>query len=207
MKTFFALLLVLVSSASVSAMDSSPGYLVFTIDRAIWRSNELESSSFKILLSKDFLAQFKHLPIPFKSSGTGFYCGGGKADSAPSWAGPTAFTWWVRRTSEGRLSINMWGKGNEEINGQHISSHNPSASQYVTFKTWEDIDMGYQLSYLAGRADGLNVGFTVKYHPASDKKLETIPLAPVRKADQSDLIPGREKDNGGIRLYCGFQEG
>jgi hypothetical protein len=205
MKALVAAFLIILNTASVWAMDTE-GYLVFSLSRATWQNNNEESASFKVPVNEDFQAQFKHLPSP-TSMGTGFYCGGGKADPAPSWVGPTAFTWWVRRTSEGKLSINMWAKGIENINGQHISSHNPSASQYVVFKTWADIDMVYQLTYQAGEADGMNVSFGVKYYPASDKKLEKIPFAPVRKADHGDLITDKINENKNVRFKCGFQEG
>jgi hypothetical protein len=86
-----------------------------------------------------------------------------------------------------------------------VSSHNPSVSQYVTFKAWEDIDMVYQLSYLNKRADGLNVNFEVKYLPTSDSEVSKASLAPVRKADASVLIPGDKLENKTFKFNCGFQ--
>lgn len=206
MKLLITALLIVFNSVSALATDTQPGYLVFSLGRATWGSHVDENYSFKVFLNDEFKAQFKHLPNQH-SMGTGFYCGGRKADPAPSWSGPTGFTCWVRRTSDGKLSINMWGKGTEEIKGHRISSQNPSASQYVIFKSWEDIDMVYQLSYQAGMGDGLNVSFKVKYYPATSKKLEEIPLAPIRKTDQGDLIPRELKDNKNVTFGCGFQEG
>jgi hypothetical protein len=172
------------------AMDTQSGFLVFQISHVPYsQDSKSVEHSFKVKLTKEFLAQFKHLPGPSRS-GTGVFCGGGLDESSP-------YSWWVRRNSEGGLSVNMWRNG----------PLNPKASQYVNFRTWKDIDMAYQLSF-DGKimGEGANETFSVKWYPTSVRALENIPLAPIRKADESILEKGNAAQ-GKIRFKCAFQEG
>jgi hypothetical protein len=194
-KLLLAALITGLNSTSVFALDSQPGYLVFKLSRHSYQQgSKNESFSYKVALNEEFRRQLKNLSDePLRS--TGFYCGGGTPKQ-------TVFTWWAHPVKNGKVYINMWGQGAEEVTGRSISSRNPSVSQYVTFKSWQDVDMTYQLSYVNNTADGLNVSFEVKYLPATANEISKIPFAPIRKADESVITL---KDAQLARFQCGFQ--
>lgn len=189
------------------------GFLVFEVDRANWQEQDKKlmettekmkvtevKQKFKVPLTEEFMSQFKHLPNQ-NSEGTGFYC---MAREKKSTAGGTSFTWWIQRTQDNRWAINMWGQGEAIIGGTKVARR--GASQYVTIKHLADLDMTYQLSYF-NKFDGINVSFTAKYVPAKEISARgPIPIAPVKKADQSGLFKGDDQSKFPVELRCGFQE-
>jgi len=194
-------------SPLINAEVEPNGFLVFEIDRYTYESGGIEKShikqAFKIPLTEEFMSNFKNVPSQ-NSMGTGFWCSGGNVKNDN---GGTRFMWWIHQTADHRWSINMWGKGFETVKGVKVNSWNPSASQYLTIKKWEDLDMAYMLSYV-NKYDGLNVSFKVKYMTAKD--IQTggpIPAAPVKKADRSDLFKGDDISNSSLQMSCGFLEG
>lgn len=191
---------------SVAAATEANGFLVIEISRYTTEGKTTGSDlkqRFKIPLTAEFLLNLKNIPSQ-NNSGTGFYCSGGNLKAKE---GSTRFTWWIRKTTDNRWSINMWGSGVETIKGVKVSSRNPSTSQYVTVKNWEDIDMTYLLSYVQ-HYDGINVSFTAKYVSEKDAKtLDSTPTAPVRKADHSELFKGDDQSELPLEIVCSFQEG
>jgi hypothetical protein len=184
------------------------GFLVFEIDRYTYNMEKNRAvgseitQKFKIPLTEEFLSNFKYLPSK-NSSGTGFCCGGGDLKTKD---GGTHFTWWIRKTTDNRWVINMWGEGAEAINGDTVTSHNAKASQSLTIKQLEDLDMSYMLSYF-NKSIGLNVEFTAKYVAAKDIDADgPIPAAPVRKADRTILYKGDDLKNYPLEISGLFQE-
>jgi hypothetical protein len=195
------------SFTRLEAQTNADGYLVFEIDRYTYDMGKPGGTdvkqSFKVPLTAEFMAQFKHTPNQ-NSSGTGFLCAGGspKPDS-----GETSFMWWIRQTVDHRWAINMWGEGFETLDGTPMQSHNPVVSQDVVIKHLEDLDMQYMLSY-NGKDTGMNIAFKVTYVPARDIDANgVIPVAPVKKADGKDLFPGDDSSKLPLKLHCLFQEG
>src|SRR5439155_21003765 len=125
---------------------------------------------------------FKRVPSQ-NSSGTGFCCVSGKLKTRP---GSTGFVWWIRKTTDNRWWINMWGEGSETIKGVKRASRDPKISQDLGLKRWEDLDMRYMLSY-----DDMSISFRAKYVTVKDiEAYGRIPAAPVEKADHSELFKG-----------------
>jgi len=194
------------------ATVETDGFLLFEVERYPYSTKDGQANgaqiqqSFKVPLTAEFMSQFKHVPVPHNSMGTGFYCGGGNLKTNE---GSTRFMWWIHRTVDNGWSINMWGKGSETVAGVKLDSPYPTASQYMTIKELPDLDMGYQLSFF-GRSggSGMNVSFTVKYVSAKDAKiLGAIPVAPVQKTDGSVLFKGDDQRGLPVGIACGFQEG
>ena len=105
----------------------------------------------------------------------------------------------------------MWGEGVESVNGVKMNSRNPKTSQDSTIRKWEDLDMVYTLSYGGGSSDSrenMNISFRAKYVTAKDIQADgTIPVAPVQKADHSELFKGDDLSSLPLDIHCGFQEG
>jgi hypothetical protein len=116
--------------------------------------------------------------------------------------GTTQFMWWIRKTTDDRWSINMWGEGVEMVKGVPISSRTARASQNLTIKKWEDLEMNYMLSY----DNGLNVSFKAKHVTPEDiKGLGPIPTVPIKMADRTILFEGDDLKNSPVEISCGFQ--
>jgi len=184
------------------------GYVVFEIDRGPYQLSKGSTPeikrSFKVALSDEFLARFRH-KAGQNSSGTGFCFNGGNLTNVPD---STRFMWWIRQSSDGRWAINVWGKGSEIIDGVKISSWNPGSSQSLLIRNWEDLDMSSMLSYDGADSHGLNVAFTVRYVPAKDLPQEKqIPTIPVHGENRSELIKGDDLSHCPIGASCSFQEG
>jgi hypothetical protein len=205
-----ALLLALVLTALPTCAQvevQTNGFLIFEVDRFTYTEGNPRGAkvkqSFKVPVTPEFTSQFKNVPSQ-NGSGTGFYCSGGSLKGAH---GSTAFTWWIRKTADNRWAINMWGRGVENIKGTKVSSWNPSTSQYLTIKRWEDLDMTYMLSYVS-KYDGMNITFRAKYVAATDIDADAdIPTAPVKRSDQTQLFKGDDSSKLPLELRCGFQEG
>jgi hypothetical protein len=183
------------------------GFLVFEVDRYTYTEGHTGGSEikqkFKVPLTEEFMSNFKHVPSQ-NSSGTGFCCSGGDLKTND---GSTRFMWWIRKTADNRWSINMWGEGVETIDGVTVYSRNPKSSQSLIIKRLEDLDMSYMLSYL-NKFDGVNISFTAKYVTAKDIDADgSIPAAPVRKADRTELFKGDDLKNYPLEISCLFQEG
>lgn len=204
MKTLLFALVLSAFSLCAKVEAQTNGFLVFEVRRANWHAQGTEvKQKFKVPLNEEFMAQFKHLPNQH-SSGTGFFCAGGKPKSSD---GDTRFTWWIRKTQDNHWAINMWGQGMETVNGLKTGSMNPQTSQYVKIKGLEDLDMSYHISY-ANKFDGMSVSFTARYVPAKEIDADgAIPTASVKKADHSELFKGDDTSKLPLELRCGFQEG
>jgi len=70
-------------------------------------------------------------PDTFLSSRRKICCNGGNLKTN---AGSTRFMWWIRKTTDNRWAINLWGEGVETISGVTVSSRNPKTSQNLTRK-------------------------------------------------------------------------
>jgi hypothetical protein len=190
-----------VISPLARATGDTNGFIVFEMERYSYKSNgphSDETHRFKVALTDEFMSNFKHLPIPRASEGTGFYCGGG----FPS---KTCFMWWLERSSDHRWYIHMWSDGAESVGGVKLSSSNPACTQSMAINRLEDMDMSYQLSF-EHKDDGLNVEFSAKYETARDISADgPIPDAPVRKAGAPDEVEF-DTTNQVPFLRCGFQE-
>jgi hypothetical protein len=196
MKTLLVLAISTLLPMLCGAADTN-GFLVFKIKRDTYSTKDGKSTepeikqSFKIPLTPEFLSNFKNLPNQ-NSQGTGFVCTSDfekPGDNAPH------FMWWLERTSERRWYIHMWS-----------SWRNPSATQSVTIKNLEDLDMSYQDSYV-NIPKGVNDSFSVKFMSAEQIAHEgLIPMIPVKKADRSVLFPGDSLTNCPVVLSGLFQE-
>lgn len=216
MKTVLRILILLsqLLIASPAATNTPNNYLVIKIvhlayphharDRLGHKSEDTEvKQSFKIPLTDEFMANFKNLPRK-DSEGTGFCCSGGNLKGMQS--SSTGFAWWIQRTGDNRWAINMWGKGEEMVNGVKINFGNPGVSQCVTVKRWEDIDMDYMISYIRD-GEGVNVAFSAKFVAANDAGLlDSTPVARVLKADRSTLFEGADTTGLPLVIGCLFQE-
>ncbi len=185
MKTLLLLIALVASVFPARAATETNGFLVFEVDRYAYAEGQHGGSEtkqkYKVPLTCEFRANFKHLPVPMKSSGTGFCCGGGYLGTSTN-NSSDRFAWWLERTGDDRWYIHMWGQGYETIKGIMVSSGNPSVTQGVTIKRLEDLDMNYQQSYV-NQYDGVNVQFSAKYVSAKDIEADgSIPTAPVRKS-------------------------
>ena len=194
------------SITSTNSAVETNGFLVFEIERFAYAEGHKGGSEikqkFKVPLTEEFLSNFKHLPSQH-SSGTGLVCAGGNSNAND---GKTHFLWWLQKTADNRWAINMWGEGDETINGVTRSSRNPAVSQSLIIKRLEDLDMTYQQSYVYNY-DGINISFTAKYVAAKDIDADgTIPAAPVQKADGSILFKGDNLKNYPLEISCRFQE-
>jgi hypothetical protein len=196
-------------SCNGAMAEEARGYLVIEVSRLTYSGNHKKDlgikQSFKISLTKEFMANFKHLPNP-NSQGTGFCCSAG---SLKINNGGTLFTWWIRRgnPNDSHWHINMWGEGVETVKRAKIESLSHTATIDLKIKNWDDIDMRYLVSYLNGY-DGINVSFTARYVSAEDHKtLDAIPAAPVQKADRSVLFKGDDLSRLHFETSCSFQEG
>ena len=197
---FLAFSLLHVSTGIVGAGETN-GFLVFEVERYTKgaTSESKIQQKFKVPLTEEFMSFFKKSPSQ-SSSGTGFCCNGGNLKASE---GSTRFIWWIRKTADNRWGITMWGEGVETIKGVTITSRNPKASQNVTIKKWEDLDMGYMLSY-----EGMGISFKAKYVTAKDIEADGhIPAAPVQKADHSELFKGDDLNSFPLEIRCLFQEG
>jgi hypothetical protein len=193
----------------VRAVETN-GFLVFEVERLAFTGARNQSDikqSFKVPLTEEFMSNFKRVPSQH-SSGTGFLCSGGNLKTSD---GSTRFMWWIRKTTDNRWRINMWGEGIETINGVTVSSRNPKTSQNLVIRQWEDLDMSYMLSYGGGfnpSGGNMNISFTAKYVTAKDIQADgPIPAAPVEKADHSELFKGDGSSNLPLEISCLFQEG
>lgn len=199
MKTY----LVIISALTpfLCAASDTNGFLVFKIDRLAYstRTNgnvngpEIEQA-FKVPLTPEFLSNFKHLPSQ-NSEGTGFCCSG-HIEKIPDNDVNFSFMWWLERTSDHRWYIHMWGF--------HM---NPAATQSVTIRNLEDLDMSYQASYEHMPTGGVNVQFSAKYMSADEMRHQgPIPTASVTRADRSELFKGDSLTNCPAVLRGLFQE-
>jgi hypothetical protein len=209
MKTLLILSCLVVISFPVYAAFETNGFLVFEVDRfaysEVYHDGPETTQKFKVPVTDEFLANFKHVPSQ-NSGGTGFCCGGGHRGTSTN-DGGYGFTWWLNKTADNRWYVHMWGQGYEKIKGVTLASGNPGVTQSMTFKRLEDLDMSYQQSYV-NQYDGVNVQFSAKYVPAKDIEADgPIPTAPVRKADRTILFKGDDMGNKPIQLQCLFQEG
>lgn len=199
MKTCLIALVITALTPFLCAASDTNGFLVFKIGRLAYSttngsaiSPEIEQA-FKIPLTPEFLSNFKHLPIPWKSQGTGFCCGG-RIEKIPDGGFNVGFTWWLERTSDHRWHIHIWG------------SMNPTATQSVTIKNLEDLDMSYLASYV-NMTNGVNESFDVKYMSADAIQHEgPIPTASVTRADRSELFKADRLTNCPEVLSGLFQE-
>ena len=201
MKAF--LLAIICLPSLICAAADAPGYLVLQIDRYTWKAANKDAKdmkqSFKIPVTDEFRANFKRLPAQ-NTSGTGLCCSGGDLTSMP---GSTRFMWWLERTTDQRWHVHMWANGVEKVDDRPLNSRNPSVTQEATFKTLEELDLSYDLSYV-NDYDSLGVSFSVKYVPAKDLA-GSIPTLTVLRADRSCLFQG-EATNAPIQLNGSFQE-
>ena len=208
MKPLFCWLALFLFAPWMLTAAETNGFLVFEIDRYTYTADHPKDTKqvrqrFKIPLTAEFLANFKHTPSQ-NSSGTGFCGAGGNLKSA---AGGTRFAWWIRQTTDHRWAINMWGNGVETIDGIQISSRSATSTQCQTIKRWEDLDMSCQLSYVQ-HYDGINVSFTARYVAAKDIDAEApILAAPVKRADHTVLFPGDDQTDSPMDFSGLFQEG
>jgi hypothetical protein len=114
--------------------------------------------------------------------------------------------WWIYKMSDHRWGVNMWGEGVETVKGLKLQSLNPSVSQQLTIKNWEDLDMQYVLMY-TNDPDATCVVFRAKYVTAEDIKAEgPVPAARVRKADGSVLFKGDASRQLPLVIDCLFQD-
>lgn len=201
--------LLLVSTGMAGAAETN-GFLVIEITRLTYSDATNKScikQSFKVPLTEEFMSNFKYVPNQH-SSGTGFLCGGGNLKTSN---GSTRFAWWIRKTTDLRWRINMWGRGVETLNGVAVGSGNPTTSQNLVIRQWEDLDMSYMLTYGGGfgpSAENMNIEFKAKYVTTKDVEADgPIPAAPVRKADGSELFKGDDLSHLPIEFSCLFQEG
>jgi hypothetical protein len=154
-------------------------------------------------LTDAFMSNFKRLPVPKQSEGTGFYCNGGELKTTH---GTTHFIWWIQQTTNRHWAVNMWAGGAETVNNVQLYSGNPSVSQDLTIKAWEDLDMSYMLSF-QNKPVGLNISFTAKYATADSlKSSETVPTPFVQRADGSVLFKGDNMAELPMEIRCAFQE-
>lgn len=205
--SFLALVFLLVSTGMARAVETN-GFLVITIERLAFTGARNQSDikqSFKVPLTEEFMSNFKRVPSQH-SSGTGFLCSGGNLKTSD---GSTRFMWWIRKTTDNRWRINMWGEGIETINGVTVSSRNPKTSQNLVIRQWEDLDMSYMLTYGGNFSpSGMNISFRARYVTAKDMPTDgPVPAAPVRKADRSELFKGDDLSNLPLEILCDFQEG
>ena len=114
MKTLFWTLAFICISPLTHAADGAKGFLVFEIGRSTWSEGTKGGSNtnqkFKIPLTEEFISNFKRVTSQ-NSVGSGLWCNGGDRNSSE---GSTRFMWWVRKTTDHRWSINMWGEGVEK---------------------------------------------------------------------------------------------
>ena len=212
LKALLFLIGLIVLSPSTFAAGETNGFLLIEVDRYPYSQKDGGPNgahiqqSFKVPLTAEFMSQFKNLPVPRKSMGTGFYCGGGNLKKD---VGSTGFSWWIHRTADNRWSINMWGKGSETVDGAKLDAPYPTASQSVKIKELPDLDMAYQLSFYGrSNGNGMNVSFAVKYVSAKDAKtLDGVPVTPVQKTDRSMLFKGDDQSGLPVEMKCGFQDG
>ncbi len=202
-----ALAFLLVSTGVVGAVETN-GFLVITIERLAYAGPTNQSDikqSFKVPLTEEFMSNFKHVPSQ-RSSGTGFWCNGGDLKTID---GSTRFMWWIRKTTDNRWRINMWGEGVETINGVTVSSHSPKTSQNLIIRRWEDLDMSYMLTYGGNLSpSSMNISFRARYVTAKDIEADgPVPAAPVQKPDRSKLFKGDDLSKFPLEIRCGFQEG
>jgi len=188
------------------AESQTNGFLVLEVERFTYAQGSPAGSavkqSFKVPLTAEFISQFKNLPTQ-SSKGTGFYCDGGNLKSSD---GSTRFTCSIWKTKDNRWAINIWGEGTETIQGIKVST-NPTASQWVVIKQWEDLDTVYTLSYVHNY-DGMNITFKAKYEREPETQAPgAIPTVPVKKTDQSELFKGGDFSKLPLELKGGFQEG
>ena len=105
----------------------------------------------------------------------------------------------------------MWGEGVETMNGVAVSSGNTKTSQNLVIRQWEDLDMSYMFTYGGGfgpSAENMNISFKARYVTTKDVEADgPIPVAPVRKADGSELFKGDDLSHLPIECSCLFQEG
>jgi hypothetical protein len=208
MKKIFLIAALVASLPLLHAGPQPKGFLVFEIDRYAYNAGNGAGTSdvkqsFKIPLTDDFMSNFKKLPIPEKSQGTGFCCSGGELTARQ---GTTRFMWWIHQTADRHWTVNMWAQGSETVSNAVLHAGNPLVSQDLRIKTLEDLDMHYLLSF-NNMPVGLNVGFTAKYVGAESlKSPETVPTPPVQKADGSVLFTGDNAAGLPIKIHCSFQE-
>jgi len=202
----FLLTFIAISLPAYAAVETN-GFLVFEVSRYTSAEGHSGGSEikqkFKVPLTEEFLSNFKHVPCQ-SSGGTGFCCSGGNLKTDES---STRFTWWLGKTADNRWSIHMWGEGFEKVSGLLLDSKDPSVTQCLTIRKLEDLDMSYNFSYV-NKYDSIGVSFVAKYVTAKDIDNDgPIPLAPVRKADHSELFKGDDSRNYPLKVSCIFQEG
>lgn len=202
----FLLSLIALSPLACAAGETN-GFLVIAFERYSYSVGNTHASQiqqkFKVPLTEEFMLNFKNAPSQH-SMGTGFCCVGGNLKTNK---GSTHFSWWIRKTADNRWSINMWGKGFESIKGVTVNSWNPTASQSMTIKRLEDLDMTYMLSY-ENEYDGISVSFKAQYVTAKDIEADgPIASAQVQKANQTLLFKGDDLTNLPLEIRCVFQEG
>jgi hypothetical protein len=207
MKKLALLIAFVAASLTAHATDETNGFLVFEVSRYVSAGGHSGGSKvkqkFKVPLTEEFLANFKHVPSQ-SSSGTGFCCSGGNLRSDES---STRFTWWLGKTADNRWSIHMWGEGFEKVSGLSLNSKDPNVTQCLTIKKLDELDMSYNLSYV-NKYDSIGISFTAKYVTAKDIDADgPIPSAPVRKADHSILFKGDDQKKYPLEIKCVFQEG
>lgn len=200
MKTYLLALVFTALTPFLSAASDTNGFLVFKLGGLAYsmrtngnvNSPEIEQA-FKVPLTQEFLSNFKHLPSQ-DSEGTGFCCSG-HIEKIPGSDFNIYFTWWLERTSDHRWYIHMWGF--------HM---NPSATQSVTIRNLEDLDMSYLASYV-NTPNGVNISFSAKYMSADEMQHEgPIPTASVQRADRSELFKADPLTNCPAVLSGLFQE-
>lgn len=208
MKTLLLLIALIASILPACAAIETNGFLVFEVDRYAFGGGRhvglVTKQKYKVPLTEEFLANFKHLPNQ-NSGGTGLCCNGGHEGTNTNDA-EYEYTWWLEKTADNRWHIHMWGYGYEKIKEVVVQSRDPSVTQSLTINRLEDLDMSYQQSYV-NEYEGVNVEFGAKYVSAKDIKAGgSIPTAPVRKADQTILYKGDDLRDNPIQLHCSFQE-
>ena len=214
MKTALLTLAFIALAPITRAATEPKGFLVFELERFTYaegvKGGKEVKQSYKVPLTEEFFAQFKRMPSQ-TSQGTGFYCSGGNSfkPDKPGDDG-TYINWIIRRTTDNRWGVNMWGKGVETVKGHRLDSSNPSVSQYVKIRDWEDLDMSYSFSYV-NLYDGINVSLRARYVSATEVEfLKSIPLARVGKATRSQprpvLFKGDDQSELPLKMSCIFQE-
>ena len=195
--------------APTARAETVEGYLVVEVERLAYSFKErsVDKSTKRVLkipVSEAFRARFKNVPSQ-KSRGTGFFIG---ASTVPAGVMKgTRFLWWIRRTTDDRWQITMWGVGAESIDGKQVQAMNPGRSTGLVVRRWDDLDMYHQISY-RGESHRVNATFSLRYRAAGDADLDGIPTLAIPAGKERAVIMDPPDEEGGTTegISCGFQE-
>jgi hypothetical protein len=188
---------------AVSAVQAAPpGYLLIKIEKVIYgqsgargHTHTTQSQKFKVLMDANFLAQFNNPPE------SKLYCG--LSDHKGIAPGMNFLEWFALR-ADGRLATWMWSSGTQVVNDLQINARNAVVTSTSVLPNWQALDLEHNQSFV-NRVDGINLGFGVKWVSAGDPALVGALLAPVKKADGSDLVTGDSQDAVPFSAGLGFQ--